>query len=84
MKTETNYYRKQVEYYFEYEYSDSTIEESIDNILKVESKPKEYWIKKVDKVVGLYSQAKKHPSDAAEFIARLFRPRLKSLIKDVF
>jgi len=83
MKTEINYFRKRVELYFESEYSDFSIEESIDKILEIENKPKEYWLKKVDKVIKVYSSANKHPTDAASFIASLFRPRLKSLIKEV-
>jgi hypothetical protein len=80
MNTEINYYRKKVEYYFESEYSDLTIEESIDKILSVENKSKKYWSRKVEKIMYLYCSINKNPQDAAALIAKLFRPRLKFLI----
>jgi hypothetical protein len=80
MNAEINYYRKKVEYYFESEYSDLTIEESIDKILSVENKSKKYWLRKVEKITYLYCSINKNPQDAAAFIAKLFRPRLKFLI----
>lgn len=83
MKKGINYYKLQTKNYFEHEYSDMTIEECIKKIVKIENKPKEYWIKKLKEVIDLYYRQNKHHTEAAAFIARLFRPRLKSLVQDV-
>ena len=83
MKKELHYYKLRISNYFEAEYSDFTIDECIDKIVQIEDKPKEYWIKKLHKLANLYYSTNKHHTEAAAFVARLFRPRMKSLIQDV-
>lgn len=74
-------YENLVEYYFQQEFSDYSIKEAILRTTKVERKSKEYWEEKVRKVIELHRTTKKQPADAAAFISRLFKPRLKNLIK---
>jgi hypothetical protein len=75
-------YKKLVEYYFEQEFSDLKIKDCILQTTRIERKTKEYWGRKIEKVMELYYQTKKQPIEAAAFIARLFKPRLKYLIME--
>lgn len=81
MKKDIDLYVKKVESYFEKEYSDFSINESIEKLLIIENKPKNYWIKKINKLIELHYSLDQSPSNTAAHIAKIFRPRLKNLIK---
>lgn len=75
-------YLKIVEYYFINEYSDLSISDCINNVSKVQNKPKKYWINKINKIATVYSSLGKSPANCAGFIASLFKARLKTLISN--
>lgn len=76
MKTDILIYRRCVYYYFETEFSDFTIDEIIKKL------PETYWKRKVREVIRVYYANNKHFTETAGFLARLFRPRLKTLLKN--
>lgn len=76
-------YKKLAEYYFTQEFSDHSITETIEKTTKIQSKPTEFWVQKVDKIIDLHRKTGSSPQDAAAFIARIFKPRLKHLIKEI-
>ena len=59
--------------YFHMEFSDRPLEQLLLNC-------PESFNEKVEKVIRLHHRTNKAPADAAAFIARLLRPRLKVLI----
>jgi hypothetical protein len=80
----TAQYKRLVEYYFEREFSDRPIAAVILMTTRVERKTGSYWERKVRIAIELHRATNKHPSDAAAFLSRLFKPRLKQLVEDVF
>lgn len=66
-------YRRQVEIYFELEYSDLPLEQVLFRL------PEKYS-DKVGKVVSLHHRLKKPPADAAAYAMRILRGLCRSLI----
>jgi hypothetical protein len=75
------FYALKTDFYFQAEFSDWGIAASIDRLIAVEYKPAGYWKHKINRVLEVHHAARKPPQDAAAFIARLFRPRLKTLLR---
>jgi hypothetical protein len=83
MKTDILYYRRCVYYYFESEFSDFTVDEIIEKLPALEGESaRKYWKKKVREVIRVYYASDKHYTETAGFLASLFRPRLKKLLKN--
>lgn len=80
MSPELAFYAQKTDFYFQAEFSDWGIEASIERLIAVENKPAGYWKHKINRVLEVHHAARKPPQDAAAFIARLFRPRLKTLL----
>lgn len=73
MKTRLSTYRDLSINYFHLEFSDRRLEQ-----LLLECP--ESFTEKMEQVIRLHHRTDKPPADAAAFMARLLRPRLKSLI----
>jgi hypothetical protein len=73
MKTQLSTYRGLAIEYFHREFSDRPLQQLL--LQCPESFPE-----KLEKVIRLHHQTKKPPADAAAFIARLLKPRMKCLI----
>ena len=72
-KTKLQDYRRQVETYFEMEYSDLPLEQVLFRL-------RELYSEKVGKVVRLHHKLKKPPADAAAYAMRILRGPCRSLI----
>ena len=72
-KTNLQDYRRQVEIYFEMEYSDLPLEQVLFRL------PEKYTVK-VAKVVRLHHSIKKPPANAAAYAMRILRGPCRSLI----
>jgi len=73
MKTRLSTYRDLAIEYFHLEFSDRPLKQLL--LQCPESFPE-----KMEKVIRLHHQTNKPPADAAAFMARLLKPRLKFLI----
>lgn len=73
MKTRLSTYRDRAIEYFHLEFSDRPLEQLL--LQCPESFPE-----KMEKVIRLHHHTNKPPADAAAFMARLLRPRMKFLI----
>lgn len=73
MKASLTTYRQLALEYFQLEFSDRSLEELL---LQCPSS----FGEKMEKVIRLHHKIQKPPADAAAFMARLIRPRLKVLI----
>ena len=73
MKTRLSSYRDLAIEYFRLEYSDRPLEQLL--LQCPESFPE-----KMEKVIRLHHQTDKAPADAAAFMSRLLKPRMKFLI----
>jgi hypothetical protein len=75
-------YEQKVELYFQAEYSDFSIGQTIEKIVEAKDfHSKKWWENKIKKLMRVYYQTNKHQSDAARHIANLFKPALESLLK---
>jgi hypothetical protein len=72
-KTKLQDYRRQVEIYFEMEYSDLPLEQVLFRL------PEKYTVK-VGKVISLHHSLKKPPADAAGYVTRILRGPCRTLI----
>lgn len=72
-KTKLQDYRRQVESYFEMEFSDVPLEQVLSRL------PEKYT-EKVGKVISLHHRLKKPPPDAAAYAMRILRGPCRSLI----
>jgi hypothetical protein len=72
-KTKLQDYRRQVEFYFEMEYSDLPLEQVLFRL-------REMYSEKVGKVVRLHHKLKKPPADAAAYAMRILRGPCRTLI----
>lgn len=68
--------------YFKLEFSDSSLRECVFKLAQAGDKNVEYWVSKVKQVMDFHEATNKSPGDAAGFIARIIRPRLKKLVRD--
>jgi hypothetical protein len=73
MKNRFSTYRDLAIDYFHLEFSDRPLEQLLLQC-------PESFTEKMDKVICLHHRTKKVPADAAAFMARLLKPRLKFLI----
>ena len=73
MKTRLSTYRDRVIEYFHLEFSDRPLEQMLLQC-------PESFTDKMEKVIRLHHRTNKAPADAAAFMARLLKPRLKFLI----
>ena len=73
MKTRLSTYRDLACEYFQMEFSDRPLEQLLLQC-------PESFTEKLEKVIRLHHQTNKPPADAAAFMARLLKPRLKYLI----
>jgi hypothetical protein len=73
MKTRFSTYRDLAIEYFHLEFSDRPLEQLLLQC-------PDSFAKKMEQVIRLHHQTKKAPADAAAFMARLLKPRLKFLI----
>jgi hypothetical protein len=72
-KTKLQDYRRQVEIYFEMEYSDVPLEQVLLRL-------REMYSEKVGKVISLHHSLKKPPANAAAYAMRIVRGPCRSLI----
>ena len=73
MKTRLSTYRDRAIEYFHLEFSDRPLEQLLLQC-------PESFTDKMEKVIRLHHRTNKPPSDAAAFMVRLLKPRLKFLI----
>lgn len=73
MKTRLSTYRGLAIEYFHLEFSDCRLEQLLLQC-------PESFTEKMEKVIRLHHRTNKPPADAAAFMARLLKPRLKCLI----
>ena len=73
MKTRLSTYRTLAIEYFHHEFSDRPFEQLLLQCLAS-------FPEKMEKVIRLHHQTNKSPADAAAFMARLLKPRMKFLI----
>lgn len=73
MKTRLSTYRDLAIEYFHLEFSDCRLEQLLLQC-------PECFTDKMEKVIRLHHRTNKPPADAAAFMARLLKPRLKCLI----
>ncbi len=73
MKTRLSTYRDLAIEYFHLEFSDRPLEQLLPQC-------PESFPEKMEKVFGLHHRTNQPPADAAGFMARLLKPRLKFLI----
>lgn len=73
MKTRLSAYRDLAIEYFHLEFSDRPLEQLL---LQCPG----WFPEKIEKVIRLHHQTNKPPADAAAFMARLLKPRMKFLI----
>ena len=73
MKTRLSTYRGLAIEYFHLEFSDRPLEQLLLQC-------PESFAEKMEKVIRLHHRTNKAPADAAAYMARLLRPRLKVLI----
>lgn len=73
MKNQSSAYRALAIEYFHLEFSDRPLEQLLLQC-------PESFAEKMEKVIRLHHRTNKAPADAAAYMARLLRPRLKVLI----